>query len=205
MTNWRVAFLCISMVLAFCGCACSLKCYKCATSSEQKCERNQTLEGCADSSFHCATAMFSQVGQDGTLFSQTYMKRCLPLPVIQSYCASLNQSSSGRLRNCSISSCDVDYCNGPTPTTTTVRTEVDTTTSEGTSQEPDTTQRGPGARAGSPSTVFTSSAVGLIMTVFALGKILDICSFSWDNPWFRCSVPPRLFLLYSLHPLFKIE
>jgi len=157
----------------------SLKCYQCATSSEKLCERNQTLKGCADPSFHCATAMYSQVGEDGTFFSQTYMKTCLPVPFFKTYCTSFNQTFLGRLRNCSISSCEVDYCNGPTPTTPTVPTEVDTSTREGTtSQEPVPTQRDPGARAGSPSTIFTSNAFGLIMTVVALGKSLDICSFS---------------------------
>ena len=157
--------------------ACSLTCYQCATSSEKECERNQTLTKCvADPLFRCATAMFSQVGHDGQFFSHTYMKRCLPLAFINSYCKNVN--NTGLLRNCSISSCDVDYCNGPTPTTPTVRTEVSTNTSEGTSQEPEATQQSPGARAGSPSTIFRSSAFDLIMTVFALGKILDIYSFS---------------------------
>lgn len=205
MTNqWRVAFLSVSVLLTFYGCACSLTCYQCVTSSEKECERNETIAGCVDSSFQCATAMYSQVGQDGTFFSHTYMKRCLPLAFINVYCKINNNTFSGRLRNCSISSCDVDYCNGPTPTTPTVRTEASTNTSEGTSQEPEATQQGPGARAGSPSTIFRSSAFCLITTVFALGKILDICSFSWDNPW--KDVPaPKLFLLRSLHLLFAVE
>ena len=122
--------------------------------------------------------MYSQVGHDGTLFSHTYMKGCLPVPFINSYCKTVNQTFSGLLRNCSISSCDMNYCNGPTPTTPTVRTEATTNTSKGSSQEPEATQQGPSARAGSPSTIFRSSSFGLIMTVFALGKILDICSFS---------------------------
>ena len=159
--------------------ACSLQCYECATSSEKECERNQTLTGCRDPLFHCATATFTRVGYDGNIFSQTYMKRCLPLSFINNYCNALNQS--GLLHNCSISSCGVDYCNGPTPTTPTVRTEVTTVTNESTSQEPRATQKEPGARGGSPSTIFTSSAFGLVMTVFVLGKILEIYSASWDN------------------------
>lgn len=178
MTNWRVVFLSVSVLLAFCGCACSRTCYHCVTSSEKECERNQTQARCTHSFFHCATAMYSQVGHDGTFFSHTYMKRCLPLSFINTYCKTLNGTFSGRLRNCSISSCDVDYCNGPTPTTPTVRTEATTNTSEGTSQEPEATQQGPSARAGSPSAIFRSSAFGLIVTVLALGKILDICSCS---------------------------
>lgn len=166
----------MSFFLSFPPTACSLKCYQCATSSEKDCDRNQTLEGCRDSSFHCATAMFTQVGNDGEVFGQTYMKRCLPLPFINNYCNTINQS--GLVYNCSISSCKVDYCNGPTPTTSTVRTEFNTSPSEGTSQEPAATQEGPGARAGSPSAIFRSSAFGLIMTVFALGRILEICSVS---------------------------
>ena len=158
--------------------ACSLECYQCVTSSEKECERNQTLAGCRDSSFQCATAMYSQVGHDGTFFSHTYMKRCLPVPYINTYCKTVNNSFSGLLRNCSISSCGVNYCNGPTPTTPTVRTEATTNTSESTSREPEATQQGRGAKAGSPSTIFRSNAFGLILTVFALWKILDICSFS---------------------------
>lgn len=158
--------------------ACSLKCYKCATSSEKECERNQTLSVCEGASFHCATAMFSQVGFDGSILSQTYMKRCLPLAVIT--CDIFNKS--GNLHNCSVSSCDVDYCNGPTPTTPTVRTEVTTITSEGTSQEPGSTPKKPVARAGGLSTISRSSTFVYTMTVFALGKILEICSASWDNP-----------------------
>ena len=134
---------------------------------------------CANSSYHCATGMYSFVGHDGTFFGHTYMKRCFPLPVINAFCDNFNQSYAGRLRNCSTSSCDENFCNGPAPTTPAVRTEDSTNTSERTtSQEPDTTQQGPGARAGSPSTTFRSGSLGLIMTVFALGRILEICSFS---------------------------
>ena len=165
------------MLLFFPPTACSLTCHQCKTSSEKECERNQNLVECvADSSYHCTTAMFSQVGDDGKFFSHTYMKRCLPLAFINIYCKYINDS--GLLRNCSISSCDVDYCNEPPPTTPTVRTEVGTNSSEGTSQEPEATQKGLSARAGSPSTIFRSSAFDLTMTVFALGKILVICSFS---------------------------
>lgn len=172
MTNWRVAFLSVFMLLAICGCACSLQCYRCATSSENECERNQTLSVCRDASFRCATAMFTQVGLDGSIFSQTYMKRCLPLAVIN--CDIFNQS--GNLHNCSVSSCDVDYCNGPTPTTPTFRTEVTTINSEVTSRKPGSTPKKPVARAGGLSTVSRSSTFVFIMTIFALGKILEICS-----------------------------
>lgn len=146
----------------------SLKCYNCVTSSEETCDRNQTLQECSNAQHQCATAMYTNVDNNGNFYSQTYNKRCLPLNFINNYCNIVNKS--GLIHNCSISSCAEDYCNGPPPTTPTVPTVISTSPFEGTTQEPSTTEPKKEARSGSPSTNLTSSVFGLAMiALFSAG------------------------------------
>lgn len=159
----------------FLSSAYSFQCYECAEGSKSECDRNQTLNMCKVASFHCATAMFTRSAND-----HTYMKKCLPLPYINNYCNAIN-GTLGPIYNCSISSCDRDYCNGPKPTTPTIPTVMNTSpTNNTTDQESTTASKRPNVNSGSRSTSFGSSTFGVIILALALDKIMNIWTVSWD-------------------------
>lgn len=168
--NFCVAFLGCTLLLAFCHCGNSLRCYKCVAGSESECNNNQTLSSCKDANQHCATAVYSRPKND-----HTYLKSCLPPQYINVYCKVANQTKP--VYNCSISSCDKDYCNGPPPTTpTTIATTVDNKSpTEGTNNRESTSSpEEPGTQSGSPSTTFGLSTLGITITSLAFWNILEI-------------------------------
>jgi len=159
MTNRCIMFLTGYVFLVLCGCAHSLKCYKCSTSSEEQCTANQTIMECPNDKLHCATVKYS-------LYGQTYQKSCFP-PTFP--CSIFNKT--GHLKECSIKFCSSDYCNGPVPTTPTPvpgTSPSEVTTKQTTSKKENVKSAGS----------LSSSAAGLIAFIFLFGKILEICTVS---------------------------
>ena len=156
----------------------SLLCYECAASSESECNNNQTLTTCKANQ-HCSTAISSSLNNE-----HTYSKTCLPLQFIKKYCDIANKTEpAGSVYNCSISSCDKDYCNGPPPTTpATIATTVTIAktadykipTKDTNNQESTASPKDPTVWSGSPSTTFGLSTLGIIIVSLALWNILEI-------------------------------
>ena len=156
----------------------SLLCYECAASSESECNNNQTLTTCKANQ-HCSTAISSSLNNE-----HTYSKTCLPLQFIKKYCDIANKTEpAGSVYNCSISSCDKDYCNGPPPTTpatiaatVTIAKTADykIPTKDTNNQESTASPKDPTVWSGSPSTTFGLSTLGIIIVSLALWNILEI-------------------------------
>ena len=157
----------------------SLLCYECAASSESECNNNQTLTTCKDTKQHCSTAISSSLNNE-----HTYSKTCLPPQFIKKYCDIANKTEpAGSVYNCSISSCDKDYCNGPPPTTpATIATTVTIAktadykipTKDTNNQESTASPKDPTVWSGSPSTTFGLSTLGIIIVSLALWNVLEI-------------------------------
>ncbi|CAH3103967.1 unnamed protein product [Pocillopora meandrina] len=178
--NLCVALLSCTLLLSFCRCGNTLLCYQCAAGSENECNNNQNLTSCKVASHLCTTAIYSHSNNE-----HTYSKTCLPPFFINGYCETVNKSRP--VYNCSISSCDKDYCNGPPPTTpatiattVTIATTADNKipTKDMNNQESTASPQYPTLRSGSPSTTFGLSTLGITIVSLALWNILEISYIS---------------------------
>ena len=120
--------------------ALSLKCFKCASSSLEECEKNETRIKCEDLGNPkldaCGTLQLVIPNPQGAGNVSSLTKSCYPNKL---NCQGFN--TSGLLRGCSISICPHDYCNGVADTTLAPITTLNDTTTDQSGTEPSTMDR----------------------------------------------------------------
>lgn len=158
----RIVFLTGSIFLLFFCCVHSLKCYTCKATSAEECSASQNVTTC-DDRLRCAILTYDDHGFQ-------YLKDCL----WATYC-----DVRTNVTNCTTQVCNEDYCNGPPPPTTAVKTSAagPNPSTTPTTTEPDETGAPPSPRSHANRSL-TWSLYGMLVSVLAIGKMVETCNVS---------------------------